>query len=217
MHVQSARTSTPFARFCLETTFQLTFGIVCAKWFPLKESRGSGQDRAKILAMASGRKPVIVRRLNRQWTAGYATLEPLQESFDLLDASGKYSSFAWEEIKWVCLVRELPQNLNEANPERLLHRRFSARPRTAGVWLRLTLVDGESLEGLAANDRSLVAGPALLLTPPDTRSNTQRILVPRVAIEQLEVVGLVGLHPRARTESGATAGQTDLFPLEAEL
>jgi hypothetical protein len=48
------------------------------------------------------------------------------------------------------------------------------------------------LEGLAANDRTLVEGAGLLLTPPDTRSNTQRIYVPRAAIQSLGVVGLIG-------------------------
>jgi hypothetical protein len=83
-----------------------------------------------------------------------------------------------------------------ANPERLLHKRFSIRPRTAGVWLRMTLTDGEEIEGLAANDRSLVEGSGLLLTPPDTRSNTQRIYIPRAAIQTLEVVGLIGAGAR---------------------
>jgi len=28
---------------------------------------------------------------------------------------------------------------DQANPERLLHKRFTVRPRTAGLWLRMTL------------------------------------------------------------------------------
>jgi len=60
----------------------------------------------------------------------------------------------------------------------------------------MTLNDGEELEGLAANDRSLLEGSGLLLTPPDTRSNTQRIYVPRSAIQTLEVVGLIGTGAR---------------------
>ena len=87
----------------------------------------------------------------------------------------------------------------QANPERLLHKRFSIRPRTAGLWLRMTLTDGEELEGLAANDRALVEGAGLLLTPPDTRSNTQRIYVPRQAIQTLEVVSLIGAAGRKRS------------------
>jgi hypothetical protein len=95
----------------------------------------------------------------------------------------------------------------------LLHKRFALRPRTAGLWLRLTLTDGEELEGLAANDRSLVEGAGLLLTPPDTRSNTQRMYVPRQAIQTLEVVGLIGAANRKRPRTaGPVAEQPELFP-----
>jgi hypothetical protein len=45
---------------------------------------------------------------------------------------------------------------------------------------------GDELEGLAANDRSLVEGAGLLVTPPDTRSNMQHIYVPRQAIQVLQ-------------------------------
>jgi len=71
------------------------------------------------------------------------------------------------------------------------------------------------LEGLAANDRSLVEGAGLLLTPPDTRSNTQRIYVPRQAIQTLDVVSLIGAAGRKRTEAtGRRTEQTELFPTE---
>jgi len=83
--------------------------------------------------------------------------------------------------------------------------------------LRLTLTDGEELEGLAANDRSLVDGAGLLLTPPDTRSNTQRIYVPRQAIQTLEVVSLIGAASRRRTGAARPAAeQPDLFPRETD-
>ena len=71
----------------------------------------------------------------------------------------------------------------------------------------MTLTDGDELEGLAANDVSLVAGAGLLLTPPDTRSNTQRIYVPRQSIQSLEVVSLIGAaKKRAQAEE-----QPELF------
>jgi len=80
----------------------------------------------------------------------------------------------------------------------------------------MTLTDGEELEGLAANDRSLVEGAGLLLTPPDTRSNTQRIYVPRQAIQTLEVVSLIGAAGRKRAEAtGRATEQPELFPREA--
>jgi hypothetical protein len=79
------------------------------------------------------------------------------------------------------------------------------------VWLRLTLSDGEELEGVASNDRSLVDGAGLLLTPPDTRSNTQRVFVPRTSIRELTILGVI--HPS--TVRGDRAGlQPELFAKE---
>ena len=72
----------------------------------------------------------------------------------------------------------------------------------------MTLADGEELEGLAANDRSLIEGAGLLLTPPDTRSNTQRIYVPRQAIQSLEVVSLIGVSARRRAEAASRGKRT---------
>jgi hypothetical protein len=77
----------------------------------------------------------------------------------------------------------------------------------------MTLTDGEELEGLAANDRSLVEGVGLLLTPPDTRSNTQRIYLPCRSIQTLEVVSLIGAAGRKRTHVASQATeQPELFP-----
>jgi hypothetical protein len=171
-------------------------------------------------AMASARKPVIVRKFSRDWCAGYAgaSFAPNAPELEILDLSGKVLRIGWEQVKWVCYVRDVPAPWSDqANPERLLHKRFSIRPRTAGLWLRMTLTDGEELEGLAANDLSLIEGAGLLLTPPDTRSNTQRIYLPRQAIQTLEVVGLIGAGGRKRTGApGRAAEQPGLFSGEPE-
>src|ERR1039457_3626146 len=170
--------------------------------------------------MASARKPVIVRRFSRDWCAGYAGAGFGQDSAELeiLDPTGKVLRIGWEQVKWVCYVCDFPtQASDQANPERLLQKRFTIRPRTAGLWLRMTLTDGEELEGLAANDRSLVEGAGLLLIPPDTRSNTQRIYVPRQAIQTLEVVILSGAGGRKRAEAARPGEeQPGLFGGEGE-
>jgi hypothetical protein len=174
--------------------------------------------------MTSARKPVIVRKFSRDWCAGYAGARFGQDAVELeiLDPGGKVLRIGWDQVKWVCYVRDFPSaSGDQMNPERLMHKRFSVRPRTAGLWLRMTLTDGEELEGLAANDLSLVEGAGLLLTPPDTRSNTQRIYVPRQAIQTLEVVSLIGAGSRARAggrgqASGQVLEQPDLFPTEED-
>jgi hypothetical protein len=168
--------------------------------------------------MASLRKPVIVRKFSRDWCAGYAgaAFGHDAEELEILDLTGKVLRIPWDQVKWVCYVRDFPaQSSDQANPERLLHKRFSIRPRTAGLWLRMTLTDGEELEGLAANDLSLVNGAGLLLTPPDTRSNTQRIYVPRQAIQSLEAVALIGVSGPRRAAS-QPIDQPDLFPRETD-
>ena len=166
--------------------------------------------------MASLRKPVIVRKFTREWIAGYAGagFDRNAPALELLDTGGKVISIAWEAVKWVCFVRELA--IGDPNqPERLLQKRFTVRPRTPGLWLRMNLMDGEELEGLAANDRSLVEGHGLMLIPPDTRSNTQRIFVPRQAIQTLEVLALIGAARRRQTDAGRAAEQSELFPAES--
>jgi hypothetical protein len=56
-----------------------------------------------------------------------------------------------------------------------------------------------------------------MLTPPDTRSNTQRIYVPRQAIQNLEVVSLIGAAGRKRAEvAPRDTEQPELFPREPE-
>jgi hypothetical protein len=170
--------------------------------------------------MASGRKPVIVRKFTRDWFAGYAGPDIGQAAAELeiLDLSGKVVRVSWEQVKWVCYVRDFSAGgADPSNPERLMRKRFALRPRTAGLWVRMTLNDGDELEGLAANDRSLVEGAGLLLTPPDTRSNTQRIYVPRTAIQTLEVLSLVGAASRKRAEAARRGEeQPDLFGAEAD-
>jgi hypothetical protein len=169
--------------------------------------------------MASLRKPVIVRKFSRDWVAGYASAMFGQDAdaLEILDQTGKVVTVGWDTVKWVCYVRDFPAN-EQANPERLIQKRFAVRPRTSGLWLRVALADGDELEGIAANDRSLIDGAGLLLTPPDTRSNTQRVYIPRKAIQALEVVSLIGSGARKRAAADAVRpeGQPELFPLETD-
>jgi hypothetical protein len=106
------------------------------------------------------------------------------------------------------------------NPERLTRRAFLARPRSEGLWLRLTFRTGDLLEGLAPTDRSLMDALAddtgLFLTPPDTRSNTQRIYVPRAAIAELLLLAVVTTPSRRQPVGGQPAKeslQDELFHL----
>jgi hypothetical protein len=148
--------------------------------------------------MPSSRKKAIARRFTRDWVAGYVVFDGsspdgfLKEgSLELLALDGKVLSLNLKTIKWLCFIRDF--NSGEAeNPERLLRKTFAGRPRTEGLYLRATLTDGDQIEGIASNDLSLITANGILLTPPDVRSNTQRVWIPAASLSELEVVAVIG-------------------------
>ena len=146
--------------------------------------------------MSTSRKKVIVRRFSGDTLPGYLPSAAFVHSnlLDLLDLSGRMIPLALSDIKTVSYVRDF--NLSDTvNPERLTRRTFLARPRTEGLWLRLTFRSGDLLEGLAPTDQTLldalIEDAGLFLTPPDTRSNTQRLYVPRSALTESQLLAVI--------------------------
>ena len=148
--------------------------------------------------MAGSRKKVIVRMEGQTVLAGYlpgwGLLDGSKGAMELLDTGGRIVPVALEQVRYVAYVRDF--NLNDSdNPERLMRRTFLARPRTEGLWLRMTFRDGDVLEGLAALDLSLLddasADAGVYVIPPDVRSNTQRMFVPRAALSAMQVLGVI--------------------------
>lgn len=162
--------------------------------------------------MSSSRKKAVARRFSREWVAGYMPGEGFVRDgvIELLALDGKVLSLAPRDLKWVCFVRDFNSGETE-NPERLLRKTFAGRPRTEGLFIRVKLTDGDLIEGLAANDISLVSGDGLFLTPPDIRSNTQRIWIPPTSLAEVEVVAVIGAAPRKKPAAAAEDTQESLF------
>ncbi len=135
---------------------------------------------------------------------------------DLLDLSGKLLPLPLAEVKHIAYVRDFNTS-DGVNPERLNRRSFLARPRTEGLWVRLTFRGGDVLEGMAAPDLSLLEGieadAGLQVTPPDTRSNTQRLYVPRSALSGFQCLAVVTAPSRRKAASASPESgvQEDLF------
>lgn len=147
--------------------------------------------------MSSSRKKAIFRKYSRDWVAGYLPVAGFvhEARVEMLDLDGKVVALAVDDLKWICYVRDF--NSGELNnPERLVRRTFAGRPRGEGLFVRARLKDGDVIEGLAANDASLVTSDGVFLTPPDLRSNTQRLWIPRTSLEELEIVTVVGAAKR---------------------
>ena len=175
--------------------------------------------------MASSRKKVIVRTAANAILPGYLPVSGLVEtrsgipSIDLLDLEGRIVSVALATVRSVAYVRDF--NLGDRDdPERLTRRTFLARPRAEGLWLRLTLLGGDVLEGLAPLDISLVDAlledRGLFIIPPDIRSNTQRLFIPRHAFTDLQILGVITTpsktKPLPKTSAEPRTQQDLLFP-----
>jgi hypothetical protein len=162
--------------------------------------------------MSSSRKKAIFRKFSRDWLAGYLPAGGFAHGgqVEMLDLDGKVVHLTVEDLKWICYVRDF--NSGELNnPERLLRRTFAGRPRGEGLFVRVRLKDGDLIEGLAGNDVSLVASDGLFLTPPDLRSNAQRIWLPRTSIEEMEVVAVIGAAKKKAAAAEAETAQENLF------
>lgn len=168
--------------------------------------------------MSSAHKKVILRRLTGETLAGYLPLSGFVQNgaIPLLDLSGRVVPVHLDGIKHVCYVRDF--NLTDTgNPERLTRRTFLARPRTEGLWLRVTFRSGDLLEGLAPTDATLlddlIQDAGLFLVPPDTRSNTQRIYVPRAALSEVQLIAVITSPSRRKPLPAETLPslQEDLF------
>ncbi len=168
--------------------------------------------------MSSAHKKVIVRRFTGETLPGYLPLTGFvrNRAIDILDLTGRVVPLLLNDIKHVSYVRDF--NLQDTtNPERLSRRTFLSKPRTEGLWLRLTFRSGDLLEGLAPIDITLtddlIVDSGLQLTPPDTRSNTQRLYVPRTSITELQLLAVITTPSRRKPLPAASVPtmQEDLF------
>jgi hypothetical protein len=157
--------------------------------------------------MPPAHKKVIVRKMDRDSVSGYVSPAALVQDgkVEVLNTSGTVIGIDLKEIKGVYFVREF------GDSESLTRRTFTTRPRTEGLWVRLRFKDGETLEALMPSDLAQTPAEGFLLTPPDLRSNTQRIFVPRTAIESLTVLAAIGASKRPRKAGPGDGRQVPMF------
>ncbi|PYU11943.1 MAG: hypothetical protein DMG37_14950 [Acidobacteria bacterium] len=79
------------------------------------------------------------------------------------------------------------------------------------MWVKLRFHDGDTLEGVIPNDLLSLLDNGLQITPPDLNSSTDRIFVPRAALTEVTVLGVVGIARRKPAAAAAAAAQPRLF------
>jgi hypothetical protein len=159
----------------------------------------------KTRAPASTHKKVVIELDDRSALRGFLNPARLAgaQTLDLLTPEGEHEEVAVANVRAVYFVRDLRE---EFAPER---KTFLNRPKLDGLWVKVRFRDDATLEGVIPNDLLTFLDNGLQLSPPDFNSNTDRIYVPRSAIAELTVLGVVGVA-RRKPPSAAT-GQPRLF------
>jgi uncharacterized protein DUF6982 len=161
----------------------------------------------KNRAPASTHKKVIVVLADRKPLRGYLNASRLGQAdpIDLLTQDGEHQEIPLGKIRSIYFVRDFSDAFE---PER---KAFLSRPKLDGLWIRLRYLDGETLEGLIPNDLVGLLDNGLQITPPDLNSSTDRIFVPRSALTDVTVLGVVGIARRKPAAAAAAAAQPRLF------
>jgi hypothetical protein len=147
---------------------------------------------AKLRVQASTHKKVVVLLLDRAAHRGYLNPGKLGDSdtLDLLTPEGEHHSFALKDVKSIYFVRDFADNFE---PER---KAFLSRPKLDGLWVRLKFRDNDSIEGVVPNDLLSLLDRGVQITPPDLHGTTLRIFIPRSALTEMTVLGVVGISRR---------------------
>jgi hypothetical protein len=137
--------------------------------------------------MGTTHKKVIVRKMDRDTVSGYVSAAFISDGkIEVLNTAGNVVAIELAEVKGVYFVREF------GDSESLTRKTFTSRPRTEGLWVRLRFRDNEIIEGMMPNDLVQDGSEGFSIIPPDARSNTQRIFVPRAALAEMTVLAVIG-------------------------
>lgn len=142
-----------------------------------------------------------MRFLDRNVLRGYLNPSKIgdAETLELLTPEGEQRSFAVKDVRSIYFVREFGDDFE---PER---KAFLSRPKLDGLWVRLKFRDEDTIEGVVPNDLLSLLDRGVQITPPDLHGTTLRIFIPRTALTEMTVLGVVGIarrKPAAPTQPG---------------
>jgi len=156
--------------------------------------------------MATTHKKVIVRKIDRDAVNGYVgPVFVVDGKVEVMSTAGKVVTIDLREVKGVYFVREF------GDSESLVRKTFTSRPRMEGLWVRLRFRDNEVIEGMMSNDLLQEGAEGFSVLPPDPRSNTQKIFVPRCALAEMTVIGVIGEKAGRRGRRPEDTRQVPMF------
>lgn len=159
---------------------------------------------ARKTTPASTHKKAVILLADGSRILGYLNPSGLGrgETVELLSREGEFQSVGLDKIKSIYFVKEFSETFE---PER---KSFFSRPKLDGLWVRLGFRDRDVLEGIVANDLLDLLDNGVRLTPPDLNGNTLWIFIPRAALTEIKVLGVVGVARRLPARAGQPARAT---------
>lgn len=154
-------------------------------------------------------KKIFAVRFDREAVQGFINPQSFLEAagIELLTAAGAVITLPYYEVKALCFVRDFDSGAVWKE-----NRAFSNRPKTEGLWLRLQFRDGDTLEGVVANNLLLMEPLGFAVAPPDAGFQNQRVFVPRAALTNVQVLGVVGRPVRRPAKAkGVEKEQLKMF------
>jgi len=79
-----------------------------------------------------------------------------------------------------------------------------------GLWVRMLFRDNDLMEGILPNNLLQIDPYGFAFVPPDPFSNNQRIFVPREALRDIHVLGVVGGNA-TKSKQAEVKDQNKLF------
>ncbi len=152
-------------------------------------------------------KRVVIERFDREILRGFVNQQNFLTAvgLELMSPDGSVAVVPLEQIKAVSFVKD-PEGSGVLSERRT----FMARPKVAGLWVEARFRDGDAMEGVMANNLLQVEQYGYNLSPPEAAGNAQRVFVPREALTELQVLGVVGTKKK-RPAGGAAEQQFRLF------
>jgi hypothetical protein len=161
----------------------------------------SSSTHKKVILKRNGQEPL------RGWVNPAAFLN--EEGVELMTLDSQVAVLPYAQVKAVHFVRDFDEK--DDHQERKV---FNSRPKLEGLWLRLRFKDNEVIEGILPNNLLLLESRGFTITPPDPFANSQKIFVPKEALTDLTVLGVIGsavAPTRKKKAAEASEKQMGLF------
>ncbi len=143
---------------------------------------------------ASTSKRIFIYRFDRQPLEGVVNPSAcfLPAQVELITANGTLMGVSYSELKALCFVSD------HAQPDLFAaHTLFERRPKASGLWTRFTFRDGSLLDGILPHNLLEWPEHGFLATPPHAGTQRQRVFIPRQALIQTELKGVMGVSGMA--------------------